>query len=474
MDEQIYPKFTIDKFINENVLFKDEKLKKYYERDASNDVSKFRSRVHSSYSDQSFEKIVYVIVTDSIRDIILDTIGDLTDFLSSSGDLIVSGGEAFNMYVDFNDRIITSDIDAKFVPRMQLNKKYFGKLQALKLLLWNKLGNIAKKLNLRIKNRITLMSKKHNKLFKFLGIRFNSVGPYVTRRYSLIKKKKIGKNNNPSKGDVFIDVELFALDLNIRYFSPKSGKIENITMGGILDLPFMRPNEFGYEVALTKKRGITYRDVINGKLINDKRILVASKEFLIEDIYLMQKLRLRPEKKEKDRQRLVKLSQLFDKSIRGTNSMEQVFKKISPKITKLPKDRPKPGVVSINKAKKIDPYKHKKYTTKPSDERLSKQIVYGLKSTVKNTKIDGYKNSSGNKRFNIEDLKWKNVNNNSYVKNEYTLRLENAKPLPKNMNINKTLYGYNPRRNNWISKKILNKAATIPFVGLKNKNKIKT
>ena len=301
MDEQIYPKSTIDKFINENVFFKDEKLKKYYERDTPHDVNKFRSRVRSSYSDQSFEKIVYVIVTDSIRDIILDTIGDLTNFLSSSGDLIVSGGEAFNMYVDFNDRIITSDIDAKFVPRMQLNKKYFGKLQALKLLLWNKLGYLAKKLNLRIKNRITLMSKKHNKLFKFLGIRFNSVGPYVTRRYSLIKKKKMSKNNSPSKGDVFIDVELFALDLNIRYFSPKSGKIENTTMGGILDLPFMRPNEFGYEVALTKKRGITYRNVINGKLINDKRILVASKEFLIEDIYLMQKLRLRPEKKEKDR-----------------------------------------------------------------------------------------------------------------------------------------------------------------------------
>jgi hypothetical protein len=47
-------------------------------------------------------------------------------------------------------------------------------------------------------------------------------------------------------------------------------------------------------------------------LINDKRLLVASKEFLIEDIYLMQKLRLRPEKKEKDRQRLVRLAQLID------------------------------------------------------------------------------------------------------------------------------------------------------------------
>jgi hypothetical protein len=61
----------------------------------------------------------------------------------------------------------------------------------------------------------------------------------------------------------------------------------------------MRPKEFGYEVALSKRRGITYRDAVTGKLVSDKRLFVASKEFLIEDIYLMQKLRLRPEKKGK-------------------------------------------------------------------------------------------------------------------------------------------------------------------------------
>jgi hypothetical protein len=32
------------------------------------------------------------------------------------------------------------------------------------------------------------------------------------RRYTLIKKKKTGTDNKPKKGDIFIDVELFALD----------------------------------------------------------------------------------------------------------------------------------------------------------------------------------------------------------------------------------------------------------------------
>ena len=467
MDEQIYSKATIDKFIDENLFFRDAKLKKYYERNLQRDLGKFRARIRATHGDKDFEKMVYVLITDSIRDIILDTIGDLTQFLNSSGDLIVSGGEAFNMYVDFNDRIVTSDIDAKFVPRIPMNEKYFGKLQAVKLMLWNKMGELAKRLSVRIKKRIMSMQKKHSKLFKFLGVGFKQTGPYVTRRYSLIKKKKTSNTNKPSKGDVFIDVELFALDLNIRFLSTKSGKIENFTMGGILDIPFMRPKEFGYEVALSKRRGITYRDVNTGKLINDKRLFVASKEFLIEDIYLMQKLNLRPEKKEKDRQRLVKLAQLFDKRIKASNSMEDVFKRITPKIVNRVRVTRKPVKIPINKAAKIDPYKYKNFTTKPSDERLSKQVVHGLKPVIKNTNVEGYKKSSGNQRFNTKNLKWKNVKNSAYVKNEYPLRPENAKPLPKNLNVTKTLYGYKPRRNAWVPKTLLNKASAIPFVGLK-------
>jgi hypothetical protein len=467
MDDQIYSKAAIEKFMNENFLFKDEKLKKYYDRNLPRDLGKFRKRLHSAHTEKQMEKFMYVFITDSIRDIILQTIGELTDFLKKSGDLIISGGEAFNLYVDFKDRIVTSDIDAKYVPRIPLNDKYFGKLQAIKLLLWNKLGELAKRLNLRVMKRIMMMKKKYPKIFKFLGIGFKQSGPYVTRRYTLIKKSKTSQNNKPSKGDVFIDVELFALDLNIRYYSPNSAKIEDFTMGGILDIPFMRPNEFGHEVASTKKRGLTYRDVISGKLMTDKRILVASKEFLIEDIYLMNKLKLRPEKKEKDRQRLVRLAQLFDKRIKSSDSMEDAFKRVVPKISKKVSVTRLPTNVSISNANKIDPYKFNKFTTKPSEDRLAKQIVYGLKPVVKNTNVEGYKKSNGNKRFNTNKLKWKNVKNNAYVKNEFSLRPENVKPLPKNINISETLYGYKPRRNQWVPRQLLNKAAAIPFVGLK-------
>lgn len=468
MDEHIYSKSVIKSFLNENLFFRDPKLKKYFERDEQRDLGKFRSRVKSAHGDKMFEKIMYVFVTDSIRDIILGTIGEITEYMKSMGDLIISGGEAYNLYTTYDEHIVTSDIDAKFVPRLPVNPKFFGKLQAIKLILWNKLGEIAKRLNLRIKNRIMSMKSEHPKLFKYLGIGFKTSGPYVTRRYTLIKKKKSSTTNQPAEGDIFIDVELFALDLNIRYLNPKTGKIENFTMGGILDIPFMRPKEFGYEVVLSRRKGVTYRNVNTGKLVTNNRIYVASKEFLIEDIYLMHKLKLRPEKKEKDRQRLIKLSKLFDKKIPSNLSIEDVFKRIKPKLVRLGAPATKKNAeVSLNRAKQVNPYNYKNFTTKPSEERLSKQLVHGLKPVMKNTKINGYENSSGNKRFNLKTLNWRNVTNNSYVKNEFKLRPVKALPIPKNINTRSTLYGYKAKRNDWVPKQILNKSAAIPFVGLK-------
>lgn len=468
MDTEIYPEATIQKYLDENLLFKDAKLKKYYERNEQRDLGKFRYRVHTTHKNKEFEKVVYFTVTNALRDIILDTIGEISEHMKTMGDVIVSGGEAFNLYVEYKNRIITTDIDAKFVPRMPVNPKFFGKLQATKLILWDKLGEIAKRLNTRVRKRMSYIKTKNPKLFKFLGLSIPPSGPAVTRRYTLIKKKKSGDTNTPKKGDVFIDVELFALDLNVRFFSPKTGKIENVTLGGILDIPFMRPKEFGYEVVLTRRKGITYKNQNTGKLVTNNKVFVASKEFLIEDIYLMSKLNLRPEKKEKDRQRLIKLAQLLDKKVTSSNSIEDVFNRVKRLIIKKgPPATKKNAQVSISQAKRIDPYKYKNFTTKPSEEKLSKQIVHGLKPVTKNINVNGYKKSYGNQKLNLKSLTWKNVNNNSYVKNEVNLRPINAKKLPKNINPINTLYGYNPRRNTWVPQNVLNKSAAIPFVGLK-------
>tara|TARA_B000000557_G_scaffold264713_1_gene271196 strand:- start:3896 stop:5293 length:1398 start_codon:yes stop_codon:yes gene_type:complete len=465
MDGNIYSDAAISKFMDKNLFFNDSTLKKYYEQD---DLKKFRNRVNRVHSDKSFEKIVYVLVTDSIRDIIYEIISEITVFLRPMGDVIISGGEAFNIYVDRSDKVITSDIDTKFAPRMKPDEKYFGKLQAIKLLLWNKLGEISKRVNIRIRNRI--LSKK-DKIGKFVGLKFDSKNPYVTRRYSLIKKRKQSKNNQPSKRNVFIDVELFALDLKIRWYSPSKKRVEPFNLGGILDIAFMRPNEFGYEVIQTRKRGVTYRNMNTNKTVIDNKIYVAGKTFLIDDIYLMQKLGLRPEKKEKDRQRMVKLARIITKKqIKASEPMEKILK-IVHKRPKTPSKRISyVKTPNIYKAKRVNPSKYKEFTTKPSKDKLTKQIIYGLDSSVRDINIPGFKQSSGIQRFNTNSLTWKPNTSHSYIKNEFSFRPDNTlnREIPKNIKMEETLYGFKPQRDKWVPKPILEKSAMIPFIGLKN------
>jgi hypothetical protein len=463
MDTEIYSEAVINRFMKKNLFFNDSLLEKYYKSD---NLAAFRKRVHRVHNKESFEKMVYAVVTDSVRDIILKTAAELSEFLKPMGDLVVSGGEAFNMYLDRTDRLVTSDIDTKFIPIIPYDDKYFGKLQGIKLLLWNKLGEIARRINMRIKKRLSSKTK----LGRFLGLGFAEKGPYVTRRYLLIKKKKSQSGGEPSKGDIFIDVELFALDLNLRYFSIEKGKITQEVLGGMLDIPFMRPKEFGYEAIQSKKQGVTYKNKDTGAMIHDKRLYVAGKQFLLDDVYLMQKLGLRPEKKEKDRQRMYKLAKMITKTakISPSDGINTIYNRTRNKLKSVRFTSRRKGNVNMSLAAKVDPMRYKEFTTKPREDRLSKQLVYGVKTTVPNVNIPGYAKTHGNQRFNLNRQEWVKNTSKSYVKNEYNYRPTSSKNIPNTIDYTKLLYGYKPLRDKWIPRPIIKKAAMIPFVGLKN------
>jgi hypothetical protein len=463
MDTEIYSEAVINRFMKKNLFFNDPLLEKYYKTD---NLGAFRKRVHRVHNKESFEKMIYAVVTDSVRDIILKTAAELSEFLKPMGDLVVSGGEAFNMYLERADRLVTSDIDTKFIPIIPYDDKYFGKLQGIKLLLWNKLGEITRRINMRIKKRLSSKTK----LGRFLGLGFAEKGPYVTRRYLLIKKKKSQSGGEPSKGDIFIDVELFALDLNLRYFSIEKGKITQEVLGGMLDIPFMRPKEFGYEAIQSKKQGVTYKNKDTGAMVHDKRLYVAGKQFLLDDVYLMQKLGLRPEKKEKDRQRMYKLAKMITKGskINPTDSINTIYNRTRNKLKSVRFTSRRKGNVNMSLAARVDPMRYKEFTTKPREDRLSKQLVYGVKTTVPNVNIPGYAKTHGNQRFNLNRQEWVKNTSKSYVKNEYNYRPTSSKNIPNTIDYTKLLYGYKPLRDKWIPRPIIKKAAMIPFVGLKN------
>ena len=456
MDQYMYNDSTLKQFMRKNLFFDDPVLERYYER---GDIKSFRSRLMRSHKNESLEKMLYAFVTDISRDIIMKTVGEITRFMNPMGDVIISGGEAYNYYVDKSKRIVTSDIDTKFVPRIPYDSRYFGKLQAMKLLLWDKLGEISIKIQREVKSRLTTNSK----LASFLGFKPSNKLPVVTRRYTLIKKKKEGTGSAVSKGDVLIDVELFALDLNIRSFFIESGKIEERTLGGFLDIPFMRPGEFGYEVIDSRRAGVTYMDRNKNKLVTDKNMYIAGKKFLIDDLYLMQKLGLRPEKKVKDKQRMYGLVKMLTGKANPKNTIEKLFLSVqNTSFTPMARSK-RVGRVNITAASKVNPHKYEKYTTKPSIDSLSRKILFGKNGNSTN----GFRSGNGNIRFNIHKLRWVEDTSRTYIGNHHNLRPIDPVKINQSVLDNPPLYGYNVNRDNWIPKSILKKSALIPVIGLK-------
>jgi hypothetical protein len=122
----------------------------------------------------------------------------------------------------------------------------------------------------------------------------------------------------------------------------------------------------------------------------------------------------------------------------------------------------------VKKATRVNPYKFEEFTTTPSKSRLSKQIVHGIRTVTPSTNVSGFEKTHGNQRLNLDSYLWKKNDTNEYVKNEFTMRPKEPMNIPNNLNVQETLYGFRPRRDGWVPKPLLQRAAQIPFVGLKN------
>lgn len=446
MDEVYYSKKTLDKFINTMIG---------------------KGKQKSKHKD--IEQVIYVLLTNILRDIIFDIIGKITVHMNRWGDIIVTGGEAFNNYFDIDDRVVSSDIDTKFVPIFidptgkpvtPFQRKFFGYLQYAKLDLWNFIGKIAREYSPIIKERIRELSK--TKLGKYLEI---SSPQNLTRRYTTINKSV--------RERVLIDVELFALDIKLKYYCPidKKAKLRNI--GGILDIAMMRPFEVGYEIAFTRDRGLVYRNPLTNIIRYNKNVLIASKKFLIEDLYLMKKLGLRPNKINKDKKRMLVFAKniLKIKNISSKTPDEKIFKlALNHFRTDLPIDirrRPRIDNELLKRVSKINPRLYEKYTTPPVIEKILKTHRPGL---LNDKKLTSYKTNS-KYYFNKSKKNWKLSRNPFYVRNRFQFR--NKNPNIKNQKVvpyENTLYAYYQKRDSWIPKSIIRKSAMIAYTGLKNSN----
>ncbi len=117
------------------------------------------------------------------------------------------------------------------------------------------------------------------------------------------------------------------------------------------------------------------------------------------------------------------------------------------------------------KTLRLDPYTYENVTTVPDKDKVYKQFFYGIKTSTA-LRIPGYYPTFSNYRFDIHKGEWVKNSSPLYIHDEATHRPLNIKNFP-NVPVQDTLYGYNPARNNWMSEKLVKKAATIPLVGLK-------
>jgi hypothetical protein len=419
----------------------------------SGDVALYRKLLVTHSTSDDIEYIVSVFVTDTLRTILLTRIiPEITSFVHPYGETVITGGEVFNVYVDKPNKVVASDIDTKIIPLFN-SENYFRNLQIFKILLWNKLNIIINKYNLKIK-KILITKIKESHVCKMLGINIPK-DELVKRRYTLMMKtRKSVLRDTPSPDNVLIDVELFALDIVLKFFDVEKKRVSQSNVGGMLDMAVMRPGEFGSELAYSFTKD---------KLNNN----IASKIFFIDDLYTMYTLGLRPKKKRKDIDRLTKFAKHVTKLAHVKMPFEELYRKTRKKLT-----TPKMKVRKIKfnytnnlmKVKSIDPLVNSSYISKPSSKKM-RVMAYGIKGRIDST-IKTYKKTHSTYRFNVNTSKWTPDTSDDYIRNMYNYRL-NKNKLKNNSTADiitpKTPYGYSEKRDRDIHPNILRKSRQIQY-----------
>ena len=314
--------------------------------------------------EDNIRSILITIITNVLRPILYNTLYELNEGMGDYGQFIISGGEAFNLNVEKSSRKLTPDIDTKFIPffgkKIPSEADYTGSILKIKEYFWyDVLEKAVQKLNDGYDDlyRDVLQPLENCPEFKLFTFRFRkpkswkkrkdsenyNYTPPFRKRSTLIAKNKGEKN-------MFYDLNLFAIDLFVEgyKFFPVNLEPQKIGMGnkldfdqgssidGILDLAFMRPGQFGYEVSEPgnnviisvsslpvggKKHEVpsclseNYSENI-GVIFTDKNIRIASVNFLAKDIEEMVNLKLRPGKSSKDlyRQMIIPYDKYYKKA----------------------------------------------------------------------------------------------------------------------------------------------------------------
>jgi len=460
MDSEYYEQKVIDKFLLKKVFQNDTILERYC---AEGKVDKYRARAArlSKPCVADLNDGILALVNSAIKDVLLNECTKMSSELQPFGYLILAGGEAVNTYLVKPQRTVTADLDFKFVPSFigipVASKKYFGYLQYAKLYMWNMLGRAAMQLSGNPAIRRRLMKLQKSSIGRCLNLDFT--GYQFKRRYNLMPKFKQSNTNNVRPGDVLIDVELMALDFTYRGHS----------LPGIVDIAYMRKGELGAGILFGTRRGMDYRNTLTGKTIHNRTLPVAGGHYLLDDMHIMVALKLRVKKYQKDRKRLDKFSKYAllapnGENIKNTAEFSRLADKKLPKLVQKKKITPR----MVEYVKKINPSKYSSHTVALPRCKILK-LSFPLKGpggmVVKN--YTPVKNA--HYKFDPQAMKWVHNSSKFYIRNMATHR--STANIPSIVTLKPQLYGFRADRDSWIDKGILQKVASIPLIGYKDKTR---
>ena len=469
MDEKYYSPKTVDDFARQVIcLGKADMFRAWMDDDP---VRWRRLARRHKMTNAHLTKMLYVLLTDTSRATLYEMVALMTSHMLPLGEMIIGGGEAFNYHSPREQRIVTLDIDTKFVPAFKFGqKRTFLYYQCTRLLMWEQMEVLRRRFNAKMSANVRRAAE--SKLGRFLNLNPSPVPSRLTRRYTMKAKEKRGNTNSVSPGNTLADVEIFALDINLGWWHPEENRVTQATLGGILDAVLLRRGEIG-------------ADVWNDRIyIKGLGVMMAGKKYLIEDLYLLNKLGLRREKADKDRKRMYIFSKHVLKipGVRSTMSTDTLFSHIKSRIAKIkatPRVRKKfQPKVAYENASKVNPLRNEERGVSKPTKARSHHLALGLHAP-RGMKIPGYKETAGDFKFDTETLKWVRNRRRTYIHNEMTHRINKNSDVNIQLNgiepvrLEKTLMGYNPARDSYIPVDFRRRAALIQFAGLPDKRFVK-
>ena len=301
---------------------------------------------------KSVEVFILGHITNKIRPYIYKCIKILNKEMGGYGRFIISGGEAFNFNVKKEYRAITPDIDTKFVPYyddiknashmvigLNHTDSYTDFLYSMEKMWYTAMEKVLNYLNSNYTKIYSLIQELEQmpefRMLKVVFVKPSAKVAIFRKRFTIFDKKI------SDEGGVFYNLPLFTFDMALdsylrteknieipykKYDEEKDDEDEieevaeddddlkdeqfgvvysrNLSKGdtimGVLDCPFMKPNENGYDIGF-KGKHVEITSTMDEKCIY--RLLYASTEYLSEDINKLIELKLRKGKSEKDKYR---------------------------------------------------------------------------------------------------------------------------------------------------------------------------